>query len=101
MQIKSHLMSGPKGFGGNFMTGAGSTMNWSIAEHATEARRNLQSCQTCHPEGDVCIQCHSTGKQMNANGTAKSPHPKDFKAGNFKNRTNAKMCLKCHLPGTY
>ena len=101
MQIKSHLMSGPKGFGGNMMTGASSTMNWSLGEHATEARRNLQSCQTCHPEGDVCIQCHSTGKQMNANGTAKSPHPKGFKGGNIKNKTNSNMCKKCHLPGTY
>jgi len=93
MQIKSHLMFGPKGFGGNVMTGASSTMNWGIGEHSTEARRNLQSCQTCHPEGDVCIQCHSSGKT--------NPHPRSFKSGNIKNRTNAKMCLKCHLPGTY
>jgi hypothetical protein len=101
MQIKSHMMSGPKGFGGNLMTGASSTMNWALGEHPTEARRNLQSCQTCHPEGDVCIQCHSTGRQKNSNGTFKSPHPSSFKSGNIKNRTNAKMCLKCHLPGTY
>ena len=106
MQIKSHMMfSGPKGPLATGMTGASSTMTWTLGEHATEARRNLQSCQTCHPEGDVCIQCHSTGRQRFNNGTLtgplKSPHPKDFKAGNFKNRTNAKMCLKCHLPGTY
>ncbi len=65
---------------------------WSI-DHSTEARRNLQSCQTCHPEGDVCIQCHSSGKVR--------PHPRSWKSGNMKDRTNGKMCLKCHLPGTY
>jgi hypothetical protein len=66
---------------------------FAAGEHASEARRNLQSCQVCHPEGDVCIQCHSTGKTR--------PHPRNWKAGNLKDRTNAKMCLKCHLPGTF
>jgi len=62
--------------------------------HAAEARRNLQSCQTCHPDGDKCLTCHRSG-------TNNSPHPRSWKAGNIKSRTNAKMCLKCHLPGTY
>jgi hypothetical protein len=77
--ISSHMMNGSQG---------------SVSAHATEARRNLQSCQTCHPEGDVCTTCHH-------GGTNNSPHPRGFKAGNIKNKTNAKMCLKCHLPGTY
>lgn len=81
MRIKSHLM------------GVGPGSSWAIGEHSTEARRNLQSCQACHPEGDVCIQCHSSGKT--------NPHPRSWKSGNIKNKTNAKMCLKCHLPGTY
>jgi hypothetical protein len=66
--------------------------NWR-SEHTTEARRNLQSCQTCHPEGDVCIQCHSSGKVR--------PHPRNWKSGNMKDRSNGKVCQKCHLPGTY
>lgn len=66
--------------------------NWK-ADHATEARRNLQSCAVCHPEGDVCIKCHSSGKVR--------PHPRNWKSGNLKDRSNGKVCLKCHLPGTY
>jgi len=30
-----------------------------IAAHAAEARRNLQSCQGCHPDAVVCSQCHN------------------------------------------
>ncbi len=76
--IVSHLMNGSPS---------------SVSAHASEARRNLQSCQTCHPEGDVCLTCHR-------GGTNNSPHPRSFKAGNIKSRTNANMCRKCHLPGT-
>ncbi len=82
-RIKSHMMLGPNG----------QQYTAAFGEHSTEARRNLQSCQACHPEGDVCIQCHSSGKVR--------PHPRGWKAGNFKSRTNEKVCLKCHLPGTY
>lgn len=84
LKIKSH---NPQGQGQSY-----SVTNWK-SEHATEARRNLQSCQTCHPEGDVCLTCHSGGKT--------NPHPRSWKSGNFKNRTNEKTCLKCHLPGQY
>jgi len=83
LRIKSHMMTGP----------SGQKYSFAIGEHATEARRNLQSCQTCHPEGDVCIQCHSSGKTR--------PHPRNWKSGNIKDRTNGKMCLKCHSPGTF
>jgi len=83
LRIKSHMMLGANA----------QTTSWAIGEHSTEARRNLQSCQTCHPEGDVCIQCHSSGKTR--------PHPRNWKSGNIKDRTNENMCLKCHLPGTY
>lgn len=83
LRIKSHQMLGPNG----------QRYAPALNEHAREARRNLQSCQTCHPEGDVCIQCHRSGKT--------SPHPRGFKAGNYKDRTNGKMCRKCHTPGTY
>jgi hypothetical protein len=80
MQIKSHLMLGPDH----------QTYKFSVGEHSIEARRNLQSCAACHPEGDVCIQCHSSGKV--------SPHPRNWKAisGNISSRTNGKTCKKCH-----
>lgn len=81
LRIKSHNPLGSKG------------QKYWAADHSIEARRNLQSCQTCHPSGDVCIRCHSSGKVR--------PHPRNFKAGNFRDKTNGKMCLKCHLPGTF
>jgi hypothetical protein len=83
LRIKSHMMLGPNG----------QRYAPVLNEHATEARRNLQSCQACHPEGDVCIQCHSSGKIR--------PHPRSWKSGNIKDRTNERMCLKCHLPGSF
>jgi hypothetical protein len=54
-----------------------------------EARRNLQSCQACHPDGDVCIQCHQHGQQ--------NPHPRNWGNinGVYKDR-NTKFCIKCH-----
>jgi hypothetical protein len=85
LRIKSH---NPLGSGSQQYVAT----NWR-SEHTEEARRNLQSCQTCHPEGDVCIQCHSSGKVR--------PHPRNWKSGNMKDRSNGKVCLKCHLPGTY
>jgi hypothetical protein len=85
LKIKSH---NPLGSGSQQYVAP----NWRM-DHSTEARRNLQSCQTCHPEGDVCIQCHSSGKVR--------PHPRNWKSGNMKSKSNEKVCLKCHLPGTY
>jgi len=78
LRIKSHLPSG-----------SGQSFIWS-SEHSTEARRNLQSCQTCHPEGDVCLRCHSA-----KSGPMVNPHPKSFKGGNISSRTN-KTCRVCH-----
>jgi hypothetical protein len=85
LRIKSHQMLGPNG----------QQYKFALGEHGTEARRNLQSCQTCHPDGDVCIQCHSA----KSGGTR--PHPKNWNAGNFKDRSNGKVCRQCHLPGTF
>ncbi len=66
----------------------------ALSDHAIEARRNLQSCQACHPDGDVCIQCHS------AKTGGVNPHPRSWGgiAGNYR---NSRVCEKCHLPGTY
>lgn len=68
------------------------------SEHGSEARKNLQACQTCHEDGSVCITCHST---TSAAGGGVNPHPPGFKAGNYKSRSNSKVCLQCHLPGTF
>lgn len=79
-RIKSHLPGGT----------LGQTFLWS-SNHASEARRNLQSCQACHPDGDVCLRCHST------KGVAApiNPHPKNFQGGNISRRTN-RTCRVCH-----
>lgn len=83
MRIKSHLMGGAGINAARF------------SDHPTEARRNLQSCQACHPDGDVCIQCHSSGKT--------NPHPRGWSRikNNYSDRAGKKTCVKCHLPGTY
>lgn len=78
LRIKSHLPSG-----------SGQTYIWS-GEHAAEARRNLQSCQSCHPDGDVCLRCHSA-----KGGSGINPHPRSFKGGNISSRTS-KTCRVCH-----
>ena len=65
---------------------------WS-ANHAREARKNLATCQACHPQGDVCMQCHSA-----RSGLRVSPHPSNW--GSIKNRLDAagggRTCRMCH-----
>jgi len=67
------------------------------SEHGREARRNLQACQTCHADGDVCKKCHSA----TTGGGGVNPHPRGFKAGNYKDRSSSKVCLQCHTPGSF
>ncbi len=66
--------------------------DWSNA-HAREARKNLATCQACHPEGDVCLTCHSARTGLGVN-----PHPKDW--GDMKDRlrdaSDNRTCRKCH-----
>ena len=59
MNIKSHRKAGNS-----------QIFEWN-SDHAAEARRNLQSCEACHPDADVCIQCHSSGKV--------NPHPRNWR----------------------
>lgn len=63
------------------------------SSHAREARKNLATCQACHPDGDVCFKCHSAKSGLMAN-----PHPSDW--DDIKNRlkraSDAKTCRKCH-----
>lgn len=68
------------------------THTWS-GDHAIEARRNLQSCQTCHSDGDVCLTCHSARSGLRVN-----PHPRNWGSikGNLKERGNGRSCIRCH-----
>jgi hypothetical protein len=65
---------------------------WS-SSHAREARKNLVTCQACHPEGDICLTCHSARTGLRVN-----PHPKDW--GDMKDRlqdaSDNRTCRKCH-----
>lgn len=61
--------------------------------HAREARKNLATCQACHPEGDVCLKCHSAVSGLRVN-----PHPKNWDdiSGRLKRASDGKTCRKCH-----
>jgi hypothetical protein len=78
MKIKSHRPAGTS-----------QIYNWN-SDHASEARRNLQSCESCHPDADVCIQCHSSGKV--------NPHPRNWKSimNKYKDDSKGRTCRKCH-----
>jgi hypothetical protein len=79
MNIKSHRKAG-----------ASQIFNWN-SDHAAEARRNLQSCEACHPDADVCIQCHSSGKV--------NPHPRNWRdiKDRYRDESNGRTCRKCHI----
>jgi hypothetical protein len=79
MNIKSHVK-----------TFVGQDFIWN-SEHSREARRNLQSCQSCHPEGDVCLQCHSAKQAVKVN-----PHPKDWDGSKQKSASGDRTCRICH-----
>lgn len=69
-----------------------SSHDWT-SSHAREARRNLATCQACHPEGDVCLTCHSARTGLGAN-----PHPDDWDdiQGRLDRASDGKTCRKCH-----
>jgi hypothetical protein len=68
------------------------SLRWT-SSHRQEARRNLAACQSCHPDGDVCLKCHSARSGLKVN-----PHPDDF--GRISGRLNRiagkRTCVKCH-----
>jgi hypothetical protein len=65
---------------------------WSN-RHAREARKNLATCQACHPQGDICLKCHSANSGLRVN-----PHPSGW--DDIKDRldraSNGKTCRRCH-----
>ncbi len=65
---------------------------WS-SSHSREARKNLATCQSCHPEGDTCLTCHSAKTGLRVN-----PHPRDW--GDMKDRlqnaSDNRTCKRCH-----
>ena len=65
---------------------------WSNT-HAREARKNLVTCQACHPEGDTCLTCHSAKTGLRVN-----PHPKDWDdmKDRLQNASDNRTCRKCH-----
>jgi hypothetical protein len=65
---------------------------WS-ADHALEARRNLQTCQTCHSDGDVCMTCHSARQGLKVN-----PHPRGWSSmkDRYSRASGGRSCQKCH-----
>jgi len=69
-----------------------SSTGWSH-EHAREARKNLATCQACHPDGDICLTCHSARTGLRVN-----PHPDgwDDIKGRLKRASDGRTCRKCH-----
>jgi hypothetical protein len=65
---------------------------WSTA-HSREARKNLYSCQSCHPDGNICLKCHSSKSGLMVN-----PHPRDWKkiSNRMKRASNERTCIRCH-----
>jgi hypothetical protein len=65
---------------------------WS-ASHSREARKNLATCQACHPDGDVCIKCHSAREGLGVN-----PHPEDWKdfSSRLDGASGGRTCKRCH-----
>lgn len=67
---------------------------WS-ADHAREARRNLQSCQTCHSDGEICLTCHSARA---GSGLMVNPHPRNWNSvkDKYRSRSGGRSCIRCH-----
>lgn len=68
------------------------TDRWS-RDHGIEARKNLTTCQACHPTGDVCIKCHSARTGLGVN-----PHPKGWSgmSNRLDSASKGRTCAKCH-----
>jgi hypothetical protein len=89
------VQGGPDPWGGNhpLVSVTGGFHDTSPAAIAT-IRRNIVECAGCH-EGSrpVCINCHA---DAGAGGLGINPHPPGFDS--TFNRTNERVCRKCHTP---
>ncbi|HEY5961473.1 MAG TPA: cytochrome c3 family protein [Polyangiaceae bacterium] len=70
--------------------------------HATQARRNLTECVSCHQERD-CVRCHQSGVSSRGQGSpfgaGLNPHPPGFAARCTSYwAANPRPCLTCHRP---
>jgi len=67
--------------------------DWQVG-HARDARKNLQTCQSCHPGGDTCLKCHSAKSGV----VGFNPHGKNWldRAGRLQDASNNRTCRKCH-----
>ena len=70
--------------------GSSQLYDWT-SDHAAEARRNLQSCEACHPDADVCVACHRSGQT--------NPHPRNWRdiSKRYKDESGGRTCRKCHI----
>jgi hypothetical protein len=68
------------------------THRWT-SSHRQEARRNLAACQSCHPDGDVCMNCHSA-----RSGLRVKIHPGNWGSikGRLQRASGQRSCTKCH-----
>jgi hypothetical protein len=68
------------------------THEW-YPNHAREARKNLATCQACHPEGEICLTCHSARTGLRVN-----PHPRDWNdmKDRLRDASDNRTCRKCH-----
>jgi hypothetical protein len=73
----------------------GWTESSSMGLHGGAARRNLDTCVSCHRE-EFCLTCHSA----QPGAMRASPHPRGWR-GSARCRDlqqkNGRMCLRCHV----
>lgn len=82
-----------------WVQGDGAGAGGASSGHATQARRNIRSCVSCHRESS-CLDCHSTDPTR---GAAVSPHGPAFGASSRCRALaarNQRACLKCHASGS-
>ena len=61
--------------------------------HSREARRDLLSCQSCHPQAEVCLTCHSAREGLIVN-----PHPANWNEikNSLEGASGGSTCRACH-----
>jgi len=88
----AHAQFGPESCQNCHVNSVLPSHEWSNS-HAREARKNLATCQSCHPEGDICLTCHSATSGLRVN-----PHPADWDdiKGRLERASDGRTCRKCH-----